>query len=536
MEAVRLIRNAHHILGLQTGVDIQGIRKRANHLLNLARIDESEKYETDLTEMSDLRTEQNIRKAVEQLSGVKTRLIEAFFWFETPTLQDFSSLKALSKGDYDNAIKHWKSLSSTSPNWIAKKNEALSYFIAAQHTNDKNLFNQSITLWKEIELSDQFWLFYKEHYKLTDDLGTNEASFVEIRTKLFEYLSWLTLDLYRNNFNKEYISIFFKQTGIVGQGIENHILAPVISKVRSEMDTISIEKDDIIKLRTKKLSVISLVQDLSDFGVDDYSPVKALRETCATKFRNFSVAIYNEKENIDLSKEYLQAAVVLSSSNSFLLQAERDKAQLESNHAFESFISKVASKSEGKSTREKWNIFLHEEATLPESIKKGKGYTQLKGQVLLGFCVEEFTQALKNLNANGMQTAFHEIWNNIDLFELNKEKVLEMAKELEAKSKLNSSVKQFQKIDEDNRLVGELADNSKLEENAKGAFLILCRSALWKEAIPHIHYHKFDQNVTKLAFFVGIIVWANSTWYLGIGAWIVCIYGGSFLGKKIYLK
>lgn len=536
MEAVRLIRNAHHILGLQTGVDIQGIRKRANHLLNLARIDESEKYETDLTEMSDIRTEQNIRKAVEQLSGVKTRLIEAFFWFETPTLQDFGSLKALSKGNYDHAIKHWNSLSSTSPNWIAKKNEALACFIAAQHTSNKDLFTRSITLWREIELSDQFWQFYKEHYRLTDDLGTNEASFVEVRTKLFEYLSWLTLDIYRNNSNKDYISIFFKQTGILGQGIENHILAPFILKVKSELDSINIEKDDILKLRTKKISVISLIQDLSAFGVDDYSPVKALRETCATKFRSLSIAIYNDLGNIELSKEYLSAAVAMSSSDSFLLQAERDKAQLESNHAYEAFIEKVASESDGKSPRQKWDIFLREETTLPESIKKGTGYTKLKGQVLISFCVEEFSSALKNLNAVGMQTAFKEIWNNIDLFSLNKEKVLEMAKDLEARSKQNSSAKQFQKIDEDDRSVAEIADKAELEENAKVAFLILCRSALWKEAIPHLHYHKFDQNFTRAAFFVGIVVWANSTWYLGIAAWIACIFGGSFLGKKIYLK
>lgn len=173
MEAVRLIRNAHHILGLPTGVDIQEIRKRANHLLNLARIEESEKYETDLTEMSDHRTEQNIRKAVEQLSGVKTRLIEAFFWFETPTLQDFSALKAISKGNYDTAISYWKRLSSHSPNWIAKKNEALANFIAAHQTGNSELFTRSLVLWREIEVSDQFWSFYQEHYKLTDDLGTD---------------------------------------------------------------------------------------------------------------------------------------------------------------------------------------------------------------------------------------------------------------------------------------------------------------------------------------------------------------------------
>ncbi len=536
MEAVRLIRNAHHILGLQTGVDIQGIRKRANHLLNLARIDESEKYETDLIEMMELRTEQNIRKAVEQLSGIKTRLIEAFFWFETPTLQDFSSLKNISKGEYVTAIEYWKNLSSKSPNWIAKKNEALANFIAAQHTNDIKLFKRSIQLWREIELSDQFWQFYIEHYRLTDDLGTNEDSFIEVRTKLFEYLSWLTLDLYRSNANKDFISIFFKLTGIVGQGIENHILSPEIQKVKSELDVINIDKDDILKLRTKKISVLSLIKELSDFGIDEYSPVKALRENCATKFRSYSVAIYNEKGNIELSKEYLNAAVAMSSSDSFLLQAERDREQLENNHAFETFLEKVASESENKSKQEKWNIFLRAETSLSESIKSAKGFGQIKGRLLIDYCVEEFTNSLKKLNAAGMQTVFTAISNNIDLFALNKEKVIEMAKDLESRSQINSSAKQFQKIDEDDRAVGELADKVELEENSKVAFLLICRAALWKEAIPHLHYHKFDQNFTKAAFFVGIVVWANSTWYLGIGAWIACIMGGSFLGKKIYLK
>jgi len=71
--------------------------------------------------MASYRTEQNIKKAVEQLCSVKTRLIEAFFWFETPTLQDFSSLKSISKGEYNTAISYWKNLSANSSHWIAKK-------------------------------------------------------------------------------------------------------------------------------------------------------------------------------------------------------------------------------------------------------------------------------------------------------------------------------------------------------------------------------------------------------------------------------
>lgn len=536
MEAVRLIRNAHHILGLPSGVDIQEIRKRSNHLLNLARIEESEIYETDLVQMSELRTEQNIRKAVEQLSGVKTRLIEAFFWFETPTLQDFSSLKELSKNNYASAISYWKNLSSHSPNWIAKKNEALANFIAAHQMGDDELFTRSLVLWREIEVSDQFWSFYQEHYKLTDDLGTDKSSFVELRTRLFEYLSWLTLDLYRKNPKPIFISSFFKQTGVVGQGIENHILAPVISKVKSELDAMDAKSDDAIRLRTKKVAVETALQELSRFDINDYSPVKALRENCASKFRSFSISAYNDKNDIALSKEFLNSAVGMSSSDSFLLQAERDKTQLDNNHAFDSFLEKVASESEGRTSREKWNIFLREEESLPAHLKEEEGFLHLKGRVFLGVCLEEFKASQDKLDADRMGKVFQQIWDQIHLFNLNKDKVKEMAKELEKRAKVNSSADQFQKIDEDDRSVADIADKSELDDDSKAAFLILCRSAIWKETIPYLHYKKFTKNISSVAWIVGIIAWANSTWYLGIGAWVLCIWAASYLGKKIYLK
>lgn len=535
MEAVRLIRNAHHILGLPTGVDIQEIRKRANHLLNLARIEESEKYETDLAEMSDLRTEQNIRKAVEQLSGAKTRLIEAFFWFETPTLQDFSALKAISKSNYETAISYWKRLSSHSPNWISKKNEALAYFIAAHQTGDNELFTRSLILWREIEVSDQFWSFYQEHYKLTDDLGTDNASFVELRTKLFEYLSWLTLDLYRKNPQPIFVSTFFNQTGIIGQGIENHILAANISKVKTELDAINIKDDDILKLRTKKVSVETALVELSSFGVDDYSPIKALREICATKFRSFSVSIYNDKNHIALSKEFLTAAVSMSSSDSFLLQAERDKAQLEDNHAFETFIQKVASESEGCTARVKWMHFLRAEESLPKHLKEGAGFIALKGQVLIGFCAEEFKVALDKLDAKGMESVFREVWDRLELFALNKEKVQEMAKDFEANARVHASTQKFEKVDEDDSSVRRIADEANLDDDAKVAFLLICRSAIWKAAIPYLHYYKFTKNISNVAIFVGIVVFVNSTWYLGLGTWILSVFAASYFGKKHYL-
>ncbi len=536
MEAVRLIRNAHHILGLSTGVDIKEIRKRANHLLNLARIEESEKYETDITDMASYRTEQNIKKAVEQLCSIKTRLIEAFFWFETPTLQDFSSLKSISKGEYNTAISYWKNLSANSSNWIAKKNQALAHFISAYHTGNEADFMKSLVLWRDIITSDQFWSFYQEHYKLTDDLGTNVASFNELRTNLFEYLSWLTLDLIRKNPTPYFVKTFFEQTGVVGRGIEDHILASIISKVKTEIDKVDMEKDDSIKLRTKKIAIESALKELSAYGLDEYSPIRVLRENCAKSFRDFSIAAYNDNGDLALSKDFLNSAITISSSDSFQLQAERDKAQLEDNAAFEAFVKNLVSRTKDSSNRVKWDVFLEEEQSLPTHMREEETFLNMKAQALFNFCGEVFQRSLDKLDENGMKIVFEEMWKSLGIFNLNGDKVRELVSEYEKDARANASTKQFQKIDEDDKSVVELSQKIKSDENSKVAFLFLCRSAIWKEAIPYLHYHKFTKNIQTVAFFVGLITLANTTWYLGAGAWIACIVAGSQLGKNLYLK
>ena len=327
METIRILRNAHHILGLPTGIDLKSIRNKANHLLQLARIEEFELYDIDLPGAFQLRTEENIKKSLERLTLVKTRLLESFFWFETPTLQDYATLKMLVSGDTSKAINYWNSLSSSSPNWIAKKNEALALLVSIYYTRSIKDFEQSLIRWKEISNSTNFWFFYQENYKLTDDLGTDDNSFAEIRFNLFEYLSWLVLDLYRQNEEPQLIQKFYEQTGIIGKGLEDHIIAPIIVNITSDLDSLEKEDHEIIKLRNAKLAIEQKFENLSRFGADEYPLIKNIREQCAIKFRSVAIALLNDSYNyFSLSKEFLEAGISFSSSESYLQQAKNDKA------------------------------------------------------------------------------------------------------------------------------------------------------------------------------------------------------------------
>jgi hypothetical protein len=126
-----LLTNAYNIVGLPTGASVSEIKKRAAHLISLAKIDESEDFQADLGEVRPLRTEAGLKHAVGRLTSVKNRLAETFFWFELATIADEIAFEKIRSGDLKSAVNNWTEHDIDTRTWLVKKNRALALFIDA---------------------------------------------------------------------------------------------------------------------------------------------------------------------------------------------------------------------------------------------------------------------------------------------------------------------------------------------------------------------------------------------------------------------
>ena len=518
MATVRVLRNAHNILGLSPGVSLSEIKKRANHLINLSRIEETEEYDTDLLEVKSLRNEENLRKSLEQLSSIKSRLIESFFWFELPTLQDRIFLKDLSNGAFQSAIEYWKLQSYNSPNWLAKKNEALAQFVSSYHTGCLSSFKSSLEKWQEIERSDSFWSFYQAHYKMTDDLGTDSSTFVELRAKLQKYLSWLALDVFRKHQDKEIVKIFFITTGGIGQGIEEHILNKKLRDLSQEITDFYSTDLNEIRIRTNLTSLQSKIDDLTGYGINEYSPVKAIRESAATKLRSFSIKLQNERKELKLAKDLLEYAAQISSSESFLLQYKKDKYIIQENNFINDFIE--MSKNMGPS--QKWQTFNNMASKLPIEMRNSDGFLIIKGDLLIGYTSDLFALGkhalFKNKNENHaesyMRTVFDELMSEIKIFNLNQQAVNSFIDDLVYRASNISSPDKISQIDDLLEYVRTCSNKLNADEESKLALFILGQAAILKEAAPYIKRVRYGSYLITLGW---ITIWF---YFIGVAFWI----------------
>ena len=99
-----LIRNSFNILVLSSSSTLKEIRKRSQHLLKLAKIEEIQEFEIDIGSIKEFRNEGEIRLALERISGIQERLKEVFFLFDDHRLEAHKAIKLISEGSYQKAI------------------------------------------------------------------------------------------------------------------------------------------------------------------------------------------------------------------------------------------------------------------------------------------------------------------------------------------------------------------------------------------------------------------------------------------------
>ena len=105
---------------------IERDRKRSQQLLQLAKIEEIQEFDTDIGHVREFRNENEIRMALERVSGIQDRLKEIFFWFEDHSIESKRLISLISKANYKAAIDIFEKSDKSNADWLGSKNLSLS--------------------------------------------------------------------------------------------------------------------------------------------------------------------------------------------------------------------------------------------------------------------------------------------------------------------------------------------------------------------------------------------------------------------------
>ena len=330
-----LIKNSYNILGLSTAATLKEIRQRSQQLLQLAKIEEIQEFDTDIGNIREFRNESEVRLALERIFGIKDRLREVFFYFDDHNKENQKVVSLIARGNYQKAIDALDKTDKASLDWLGYKNLALALLFQAFGSDDLNSFCRSCELWKHIVESEDFWKFYEKHYLLHDELGTSSSLFQEFRSEIYEYLSAQTVSLYHQTKDSTVVGVYYSTFGLIGKSIDVEVLRPIVLKIKKEMadlEKIASEEDSSEDLLIKALKKIhKYFLELDKFKVLEYSPLTILKNDSAEKLRSLSIDIYNQGDNSGLAQLFLDQSAMLAVSDSIVRTIEADIEQLKNN-------------------------------------------------------------------------------------------------------------------------------------------------------------------------------------------------------------
>lgn len=362
-----LIRNSFNILGLSSSAALKEIRKRAQQLLQLAKIEEIQEFEIDIGHVREFRNESEVRLALERISGIKERLKEIFFWFEDHNIENQKAIALISQKNYVHAIDSLKQANKTNVDWLQSKNLALALMFQAFASSDLNSFRRSLELWKRITDSDDFWNFYEKYYLLHDEFGTSSSLFQEFRGSIYELLSAKAVSFYHQTKNPEAIGHYYSILGQIGQSIDTEVLQPVVHKIKKEIDDLvelsknlitcalrelgksppplpgklsSVDcketQESLIKQSLQKIHGYFMV--LEKFELSEYSPLAVLSNDSAEKLRSLTIDIYNQNCSPEIALLFLEQGGKLAASNAISMKIEADKTIIKETQLWQTVV------------------------------------------------------------------------------------------------------------------------------------------------------------------------------------------------------
>lgn len=334
-----LIKNSFNILGLSPSSPLKDIRKRSQQLLQLAKIEETQEFTMDIGNVKELRSEGEIRLALEKVSAIQERIKEVFFWFEDHSIEDRNAIFLISKQKYQEAYEILKKDNKLNRDWIRYKNLALALNFYAFAYSNFVIFCSSLDLWKIIIESDDFWMFYKNYYLHYDELGTSSSLFDEFKNYISEIISDITLSFYSQTKDPKVIGYFYQVFRDIGKNINLQVLDPLILNIRKkieELETISL--DPAVNASSIQLileEIDTYFKGIDNFELTGYSPLIVLKNDTVEKLRSISIDLYNRDHNYEIVHLFLEYLIKLAPSETLINKIKADKKQISNNQTWE---------------------------------------------------------------------------------------------------------------------------------------------------------------------------------------------------------
>lgn len=445
------LKNAYHVLGLDTSSDQKAIQKRAKELLNRLKIEDIPDYELDIELPQGFRTEFNVKASQQNLMSPKNCIQEFVFWFDLSVVnkqQEFYEL--LNNKKILNAIRLLANSESNNPNTdvVNKKNVAILFTVLLYNGSNKPYLKRSISYWQEIINSEQFWIFvlHEIHSKLGFEITNTSIS--PFKDQVVSHLGDIFHDISQKHNDNDYILEFGKSFPLKSESFTKDILEPVFYRINNSIDRlqaleiapIPINKETNIAnpLDTKKKEetfqvIKSLLEkidadfnELLRYGLGNDSRVKILQDKIVKTIREMSLKICNHWENSSQALQYIQYAKSVAGNSNLTVIIEKDIEELTNLVNIDPILNSINASIQKEDYESALKI-IQDYEKIKDNSKLLELLSVRKKGCVYGLAIKTYNNGMDLFKSERYSDSQHYfdrsasvIYENLDLFYLNK--------------------------------------------------------------------------------------------------------------------
>jgi len=528
--AVRFLENSYNVLGLNTSANEKEVSRRAKELINRLKIGDLPDYDFDIGVDKSFINEELVKDALQRLQNPKKKLQEYFFWFQILDDVDIAAYGLIKERSYSDAIRVWDNASENAPRktFLYKKNLAVLYTVLLCQKNDENYLLESVSLWKSVVDSAKFWETFIKQYEKINEQETSEEVIRDFKKNVSICLSDIYGDIFEIYKDNKIISEFHKLFGVQGEAVGKRILSPALKEIEQaavDLEQLKISEDGVLdtsEVNQIKKCVNTFQEQLNkliDLGLYEDSQSKVIRDRAAEALRSIVLDLHNNLQETDKAEMLLKEALKFVGTSSMELQL---KNELETLKEVKSNIQIL------KPIRELINGEGYEPALsqIEGAIKANESKEELvsylndmKKECLTGIALKKHSYAhslFNNKREVESKSYFIEagriLYNNIDLFNLNKEAIDEVIAEIKQKT-CNIKRSQLSQLDDYRNYFVNLTKEKFANQYEGSVIMIIIDSFLYVGVADLLQRVRSRNNTVNILYTLGWI----TVWFYGIG-------------------
>jgi hypothetical protein len=521
--------NAYHILGLGISATQKEISKRSKEIINYLKIHDVPIYDLDINFFDDFRTESAVKKAVQKLQKPKDKIKDFFFWFNISDNTDKQALAEIQTKKYEKALKTWKNeLKNNKKSLFYKKNIALLLCLLLSEKTNKEQIKYSISLWGELLNSEEFWKAFSQTYKRCDEHLASKEILETFKKNIIEYISDIYTELHELHNEPLYISEFKTLFKLKGKKAERSILEPIyqtLNQTSEDLEKMKISEDGVFDMDEKR-KVKELVNTLQlqfnkliDLGLYNDTHTKIIRDRAADAIKTVVLDLHNNLDETEKALSLLKIALDFAGTSGMTTKLKHEIKSLKIIQKNSQLVSPIIDLITDEKFEEALLLIKTQSDENENNPDLETFYKTHKKVCISSLAVKQYKQAREyfdNDQESSAKPLFHEIANNIyqniDLFNFNKEAIDEIIADINSKVS-STNMHNINQLQEYRNAFVDVAKNKFEGEFEETILMILIDTYLYGGLCDFMQKMRHKVSVVNTLNILGWI----TVWFYGIG-------------------